>query len=108
MDHSYKMSTCKSPKKFSNFTQKLAYVGRVLIKLWYSSIENHIRPRSFKILAMTVGQTFFEKKQKKKKQTNFQNLHKIQIISNSKWLSLKTLIKWSMEPSYSLIKLGNS
>ena len=61
------MSTCKSPKKFSNFTQKLAYVGRVLIKLWYSSIENHIRPRSFKILAMAVGQTYSEKKKKKKK-----------------------------------------
>ena len=100
------MSTCKGPKKFSNFAQKLAFVGRVLIKLWYSSIENHIRPRSFKILAMAVGPTFFEKKKKKKR--NLQNLHKIQIISNSKWLSLKTLIKWSMKPSYSLVKVGNS
>ena len=38
---------------------------------------------------------------------NLKNLHKIQIISKSHQLSLKTLIKWSMEPSYSLIKVGN-
>ena len=59
--HYQEMSTFKGPKKFSNSAQKSAYIGRVLIKLLYSSIENQIRPRSFKIFAMAVGQTFLKK-----------------------------------------------
>ena len=93
MGHSHKMSTC-------DYAQKAAYIGKILIKLWNSSIENHIRQKSFKILAIAVGRTL--------KKKNLQNLHKIQIIYNPNWISLKTLIKWSMEPSYSLIKVRNS
>ena len=95
------MSTCKGPKKFSNFAQKLAYVGRVLIKLWYSSIENHIRPRSFKILAMAVGPTFFEKKKKKKKR-NLKKHHKIKKKINSKYFHLKLSLSDQWNPHTAL------
>ena len=30
LGHSYEMSTCKGPKKISNYAQKSAYIGRVL------------------------------------------------------------------------------
>ena len=61
MGHSHETSACKGPKTLSDYAQKSADIGRVFIKLWCSSIEKHI-PRSFKILAMAVGQTFLRKK----------------------------------------------
>ena len=67
MGHSHETSACKGPKT-SDYAQKSADIGKVFIKLWYSSVEKHW-PRSFKILAMAVGQTFLKKK-------NLQNLLK--------------------------------
>ena len=62
LDHFHEMSTCKGPKKFTNYAQKLAYIGSVLILILIFLIENHIRLRSFKISAMTVGWRFSKKK----------------------------------------------
>ena len=62
LGHSHEMSTCKGPKKFTNYAQKLGYIGSVLILILIFLIENNIRPRSFKISAMAVGRRFSKEK----------------------------------------------